>query len=175
MTLLFLTAFMLGIMGGFHCIGMCGPLALSLPYKNNTIVDKVVGATLYNSGRVVSYALLGVVFGVIGQSASLFGFQQLLSVILGVSIILFIIFSKAANRSFLSTMGNTVFSNIRKGIGMLFKQRTNRSLVSIGLLNGLLPCGLVYLAIAGAVSTGSIIKSSLFMASFGLGTFLLCG
>jgi uncharacterized protein len=166
-----ITGFVIGIMGAFHCVGMCGPLALSLPFGNNSIGEKIYGVSIYNLGRIASYTLLGIIFGIIGQSVSLFGWQQMLSIIMGALIIVFMLLSKrTVNSLLLNKIGSSFFNKIRNGMSKMIHKRHRSSLVIIGLLNGLLPCGLVYLAIAGSVATGSIIKSALFMASFGAGT-----
>lgn len=170
MTSLFIAAFIMGCIGSVHCIGMCGPLALSLPVVTNNHTSRFFSTLLYNAGRIFTYAWLGAIFGLVGMSFAFFGYQQWLSVILGITIILFIILPK---NKFVSANNNTLirfFENIRTSLGRLFSKRNYQSVFFIGLLNGLLPCGLVYIAIAGAVSTASVIKSSLFMAAFGLGT-----
>lgn len=166
---LFILAFMMGIAGSFHCVGMCGPLALSLPLSNDNFYAKFTGALLYNLGRVVTYAVFGLLFGIIGKTIALFGFQQYLSIAAGLLIILFIIIPKryaAINTGFAARF----FGNIRTSIGRLFSSKNRSSLFAIGLLNGLLPCGLVYMAIAGAIATGDVGTSIFFMAAFGLGT-----
>lgn len=168
---LFLVAFMMGIAGSFHCVGMCGPLALSLPLPNNSFLAKISGALIYNAGRIVTYAAFGVLFGLIGQTAALFGFQQWLSVVSGALILLGIILPKKYKfQTGGSGFFTKVFSKIRSALGRLFRQQNNGSLFLIGLLNGLLPCGLVYLAAAGAIAAGGVGESALFMAAFGLGT-----
>ncbi|MGF2412772.1 sulfite exporter TauE/SafE family protein [Ferruginibacter sp.] len=167
---LIIAAFAMGLLGSFHCVGMCGPLALSLPINSDSFWSKFSGALLYNAGRIVTYSLFGLVFGAIGKSVALFGYQQWLSVILGVLIIVFVILPKRVS----SFSGNNYvmqfFEKIRAALGQLFFKKNNASLFSIGLLNGLLPCGLVYMAAAGAVATGDIANSVIFMAFFGLGT-----
>ncbi len=170
MTSLFIAAFIMGCIGSVHCLGMCGPLALSLPVVTNNHTSRFFSTLLYNAGRIFTYAWLGAIFGLVGMSFAFFGYQQWLSVILGITIIFFIILPK---NKFASSNNNTLirfFGNIRTSLGRLFSKRNYHSVFFIGLLNGLLPCGLVYIAIAGAVSTASVIKSSLFMAAFGLGT-----
>jgi hypothetical protein len=149
---------------------MCGPLALSLPISNDSSWSKFSGALLYNSGRIVTYSVFGLVFGAIGKSVSLFGYQQWLSVILGVLIIVFIILPKRVSSFSNNNYVMQFFEKIRSSLGQLFFKKNNASLFAIGLLNGLLPCGLVYMAAAGAVATGDIINSVFFMAFFGLGT-----
>lgn len=167
---LIIAAFAMGLLGSFHCVGMCGPLALSLPINSDSFWSKFSGALLYNAGRIVTYSVFGLVFGAIGKSVALFGYQQWLSVILGVLIIVFVILPKRVS----SFSGNNYvmqfFEKIRAALGQLFFKKNNASLFSIGLLNGLLPCGLVYMAAAGAVATGDIANSVIFMAFFGLGT-----
>ena len=165
-----LAAFTMGVLGSFHCVGMCGPLALSLPLNSNSSFAKFYGALLYNSGRIVTYSMFGLLFGAIGRSVALFGFQQWLSVILGALIIVFVIIPKRVTAWQNRNAGSWLFERTRAALGKLFQQRTDASLFLIGLLNGLLPCGLVYMAAAGAVATGDVLNSALFMAFFGLGT-----
>ena len=170
MTQLIFTAFAIGLLGSFHCVGMCGPIALALPLKNDSFWAKFSGALLYNMGRIVTYATFGLVFGTIGKSVSFFGYQQWLSILLGISIIIFVVLP----RRFSSFSHNNIvlkfLEKLRTALGKLFAKDTHFSLFSIGLLNGLLPCGLVYMAAAGAIATGDILKSVVFMSFFGLGT-----
>ena len=167
---LIVAAFTMGLLGSFHCVGMCGPLALSLPLSTNTIWSKFSGAFLYNTGRIITYSVFGFVFGLIGKSASLFGYQQWLSISLGVLIIFFVILPKRISVFSHKNLITVFFEKIRSGLGNLFSRKNYSSLFFIGLLNGLLPCGLVYMAAAAAVATGDIVDSILFMAFFGLGT-----
>ncbi len=159
---------LLGALGSLHCIGMCGPIALSLPVVNTSFVSKYWGALLYNLGRVVTYASLGVVFGLIGRTFVLMGFQQWLSIFLGVLLLLILFIPKRYTTNV--SIFPSVMGSVRGGIGKLFQTKSYSALFSIGLLNGLLPCGLVYMAIAGAIATASVMNSSVFMAAFGLGT-----
>ncbi len=171
MVQLFFVAFTIGIVCSFHCVGMCGPLAMALPLSNNSFVAKLGAAFIYNAGRIVTYAVFGLVFGLIGQTAALFGFQQWLSIGTGALILLFIIMPKKYKmQSSTANYANGFFAGIRTRLGRLFTQKNNASLFVIGLLNGLLPCGLVYMAVAGAIAAGDIVNSVLFMAAFGLGT-----
>lgn len=163
-------AMAMGMLGSFHCVGMCGPLALSLPLSSNSLWAKFSGAFLYNSGRIVTYAAFGVVFGLIGNSVAMFGYQQWLSVIMGIAIIVFVVLPKTAGSFKNNNRVLAFFEKLRAGLGKLFFKKGYSSLFAIGLLNGLLPCGLVYMAAAGAVATGDIKDSVLFMVFFGLGT-----
>ena len=168
---IFLAALTLGMIGSFHCIGMCGPLAFSLPLKNNNDVAKFAGSFIYNLGRIITYSLLGLLFGLAGKSFSIFGFQQMLSVIVGTTILIFIFMPK--KWGFNKETNNIVIrysATIRKALGKLFFNKNYYSLLAIGLLNGLLPCGLIYMAVAAALATADPLKSAFFMAIFGLGT-----
>ena len=163
------TAFILGLMGSFHCVGMCGPIAISLPLRGHTFLQKTLGGLLYNLGRTFTYGVMGAFFGLIGQGFHFLGFQQSISILMGslmiISVILPMIFSKASpvNIEFLT-------GPVRRAIQRLFRVRSYRGLFMIGLLNGLLPCGLVYLAVAGSIGTGNLLQGILFMVLFGLGT-----
>ena len=166
-----IAAFVMGAVGSFHCIGMCGPLALALPLKDDSLFSKFTGALLYNSGRIVTYSLFGLLAGSIGQIFSFFGFQQSLSIIAGSLIVLLVILPKLFPSIIKNkNIGNSFFQKLRQIFGQLFFKKNKSSLFAIGLLNGLLPCGLVYLAIAGATATGNIVNATIFMAAFGAGT-----
>ncbi|MBS1741933.1 MAG: sulfite exporter TauE/SafE family protein [Bacteroidetes bacterium] len=168
---LFVTALVMGAVGALHCVGMCGPIAMSLPVVSNNNFSRFISTLLYNAGRVTTYATLGFIVGLAGSGIGLMGYQQALSIGIGIIILLFIFFP---SKTF--SMNNPVavfFKQCREWLGALFIKKNYRSVFFIGLLNGLLPCGLVYLAMAGAISTASAFKSSLFMAAFGLGTLPL--
>ncbi|MBN8789886.1 MAG: sulfite exporter TauE/SafE family protein [Terrimonas sp.] len=166
-----IAAFTIGVIGSFHCVGMCGPLALSLPLKDNSLYSKFIGTLLYNSGRIVTYSLFGLVMGSIGHSISLLGFQQGLSITAGCIILLLVILPKLFPSIFTGkNIAAVFFEKIRKTFGKLFFKKNQSTLFAIGFLNGLLPCGLVYLALAGATATGDIARSVIFMAAFGAGT-----
>ena len=166
------TALTLGFIGSFHCVGMCGPIALALPLNQSSYLTKVSGVLLYNLGRMFTYALFGGLFGLLGQSLVIAGFQQITSITLGVAILLMVVlpnqfFSKyQLMSSIYSYMGK-----LKQMLSSLFKKSSYPSLFFIGTLNGLLPCGLVYLGIAVAIATGDSLQGSLFMSVFALGTF----
>ena len=164
-----ITAFLLGLMGSFHCIGMCGPIALSLPLRGVNVTQKITGGLLYNLGRATTYAVMGGLFGLIGKSFSMIGFQQWTSVIIGSFMIASVLFPLLFKTPKLI---NTDFFAIplRRAIQQLFKERSSKGLFLIGIGNGLLPCGLVYLAIAGAIGAASLSLGMAFMVLFGLGT-----
>lgn len=170
MTIL-LSALVLGLMGSFHCAGMCGPIAIALPLHGNTILQKIFGGSLYNLGRTITYGIMGALFGMLGQGIHLLGFQQKVSVVMGALMIISVLFPALFRSQY--SLDKSLFSfvgKLKKSIGKLFAVRSFQSLFFIGLLNGLLPCGLVYIAIAGAIGTGSTAEGALYMILFGLGT-----
>jgi sulfite exporter TauE/SafE len=156
-------ALLLGFMGSFHCIGMCGPIALTLPVRHLSGAWKIAGILLYNSGRIVAYMCMGVIFGWLGKQFFLGGLQQWLSISLGVLLLLSVLFQKRV-----SFFPQLVF--VKKILGKLLAQQRFSTLFGIGFFNGFLPCGLVYLGIAGALATGGILHGMLFMGAFGAGT-----
>jgi sulfite exporter TauE/SafE len=163
-------ALLLGFLGSFHCVGMCGPIALALPLNRSTRFTKIIGAVLYNFGRVVTYSLLGLLFGLLGKGFVIADYQQFLSIATG-SIILILLFTGKINNS--KNVFSPLFgfvSKVKEQLRNQFKKSSNTSLFFIGTLNGLLPCGLVYLGVAGAIATGDGLQGSLFMSLFGLGT-----
>lgn len=168
---IWITALVLGLMGSFHCAGMCGPIAIALPLHGNTIPQKIFGGTLYNFGRTITYGLMGLVFGFLGQGLQLIGFQQKVSVIMGAIMIISVFFPALFRNQY--SLEKSMFSfigKLKRNMGRMFAIRSFSSLFFIGLLNGLLPCGLVYMAIAGAIGTGSVPGGGLYMVLFGLGT-----
>jgi sulfite exporter TauE/SafE len=151
----FLIPLALGFLGSFHCVGMCGPIALALPIGRWSTIKKISGILLYNFGRVFTYAIIGLFFGAIGMGFSLAGLQQIISVILGVSIIAIVIMpSSISHRLDSLTQHIPYIPIVKRKIIALFREKTFSSLAIIGMLNGLLPCGFVYMALAGAIATG---------------------
>jgi sulfite exporter TauE/SafE len=150
---------------------MCGPIALSLPAVNKGKNSKFISVFLYNSGRVATYSFFGLLFGLIGRTFALFGYQQWLSISMGAIIIFFLLLPKKNNVFEKTNIVVHFFYKVRTSLGKFLRRRNYKSVFFIGLLNGLLPCGLVYMAVAGAIATASVFKSTLFMAFFGFGTF----
>jgi len=160
------TAFILGLVGSLHCAGMCGPLAIALP-GSPARTRFTAGRLAYNTGRIVTYSFLGLLFGAMGKTLALAGFQRWLSLSLGVMLLAGLFASKRATLA----PWLTRFVNYTKNqMAGLLRQRTLSSTASLGLLNGFLPCGLVYVAAAAAGATGHIALAVAYMAAFGAGT-----
>lgn len=160
-------AFLLGFLGSAHCAAMCGPLALALPATGHTRAAFVAGRAAYNLGRIVTYGLLGALFGLLGRGFAVAGLQRWLSLGVGAAILI----SLLATKNFgLAAAPAKAIGWLKSGLGKLFRQRTVGSLFAIGVLNGLLPCGLVYWACAAATTTGTVAAGVGYMMAFGLGT-----
>jgi len=165
------TAFVIGLLGSFHCIGMCGPIVLALPPGEHGNVAFILGRLLYNAGRVLTYAILGAVFGLLGTGISVAGLQQLASISLGVVILLAVLLPSKSKQVFIDKLQFSLLtSRLKIYFGKLFKKSSQGSLFLIGIVNGFLPCGFVYIGIAGAIATGSLLNGILYMALFGAGT-----
>lgn len=166
-----ITAFITGLVGSLHCLGMCSPIAMALPRSGNTILALLPGRLLYNLGRIITYSAMGAIVGLLGYSMQLTGMQQSLSVVLGVLLLLLALFSlNVEKRFFAIPVVERFMGKIRARLGTYFGNPSPGSLLSIGMLNGLLPCGFVYLALSGAAVQGHVIDSMSYMVFFGLGT-----
>lgn len=165
------TALTIGLVGSLHCIGMCGPIAVALPLGRKGWLDRAVGGLLYNIGRALTYGVLGALFGLLGKGIHMAGVQQWASIIMGVVMIASVLFpflfrGKINIETITSGYATRLISHFRK----MFGKQSKSNLFLIGLLNGLLPCGLVYVAVAGAINTNDVLMGTLFMVVFGLGT-----
>ena len=166
------TAIILGFAGSLHCLGMCAPLLWAAPESPTSKTKWLSNKLAYNFGRAITYTALGAVFGLIGKSLNLIGLQQYLSIGAGVLILLLLLFSGGHIPSnFQVPFIQKVVAKVRSGLGKHLGKNSFRSHLSFGLLNGLLPCGLVYMGLFASVSMGSIEGGALYMFLFGLGTF----
>ena len=167
----FVAGFSVGILGSIHCIGMCGPIALVLPTGERAGARYVIGRVIYNAGRMVTYAALGLAVGFLGRRIALAGFQQTLTIVLGVSVLAGALLPAVGARIAVRWSPlRRVHQWLTTGLGSLLHRRSLASLGLIGVLNGLLPCGLVYFALAGAAATAEELRAALFMVGFGGGT-----
>jgi len=161
------TAFTLGLVGSLHCAGMCGPLALALPPAGAKASTYVFGRIAYNLGRLVTYCALGLVFGLLGKSLSLVGVQRWVSIALGVALLMGLF---ASRKLALWRPVTALVEQLKSRMGSLLRRRSLDALLVLGLLNGLLPCGLVYVACAAATTTGDLFNGALYLLAFGVGT-----
>jgi len=169
-----LSALVLGLLGSLHCMGMCGPIAFMLPVDRSNSFKKVGQIALYHLGRITSYAFIGLIFGLLGKSLYIFGIQQQLSIGIGVLMIVLVIIPMRYTSNFKLTQPlYHLVSKVKSSLGSALKKKTADTFLTIGFLNGFLPCGLVYMAVFGAIAMGTIAESSLYMALFGIGTIPL--
>ena len=164
--------FVMGLMGSFHCIGMCGPLALGVVGLETNSKKKVQSALKYNFGRAISYTAMGALLGLIGKQFSLAGFQQYLSIFCGILILFIFLYPQISKNKF-GLLGNWN-QKIQTLLNAQFtKKQSPLFHFELGLINAWLPCGLVYLALATALASGNFIASCTIMFLFGLGTIPL--
>lgn len=169
-----LSGFIIGLAGSFHCIGMCGPIAMSLPSHSDSRWTFLRGRIIYNSGRIISYSVIGAVFGFFGSRIFLFGAQRSLSIVIGVLILISVIINISGKRysvnyNFLSS----IYTGFKNLFGKYYKKKSSVALLMIGIMNGFLPCGFVYIALSGALLTGEVSSGVIYMILFGLGTIPL--
>ncbi|OXA76053.1 hypothetical protein SAMN05444397_101458 [Flavobacterium aquidurense] len=168
------SAFILGLISSLHCIGMCGPIAMMLPVDHQNEAKKVTQIVTYHLGRLTAYATIGMIFGLLGRGFFLAGLQQNLSIFIGVAMIIAVLIpEKVFSRYNFSKPVYRIISKIKSSLGSQFKNRSYKSLFTIGLLNGFLPCGMVYVALFGAIAMQSAGFGILYMLLFGLGTIPL--
>ena len=165
------SAFVLGIISNLHCIGMCGPIALAIPLNRTSSLTKIGGIIQYNLGRIFTYTVLGFIVGFIGLGIELIGVLQSLSIISGIAIILYAWRKKLFTGKFLPAISsNSLQKFTSKSMGKILKNQHPFKLFLLGMLNGILPCGMVYTALITAIIAGHPTYSALSMIIFGLGT-----
>jgi len=170
---IFIAGIFLGTISSFHCIGMCGPLALALPVGHLSQSRQAIAIMLYQSGRVGTYVCLGLIFSFLGRHIYLAGFQRALSIALGALLLLsaFLYGSfRLPRKGRQPALAQSIFRRLQSLSFRLWQSPHLSRFWWMGMVNGLLPCGMVYLAIAGALSMSRVQDGMLFMFSFGVGT-----
>lgn len=171
---MFFSAFILGLLGSFHCIGMCGPIAMVLPVHTEKPFARCIKICLYHFGRILAYGSIGLIFGLLGKGLFLSGFQQRLSIIIGIFMILYIAIPASFFKKFkFASPFYKIIGKIKSGLGKRLKNKSYISLFIIGFLNGYLPCGMVYMALAGATAMATPTQGFFYMLIYGFGTIPL--
>src|SRR5690554_779346 len=169
-----LSALVLGLMGSFHCVGMCGPIAFMLPVDRTNPAKKLFQVFLYHFGRLMAYGIIGLVFGFLGKGLYVFGLQQKLSIFIGAIMILLVLIPyKTISKYNFSKPIYSILAKVKNQLGKELKKKSPDTFLTIGFLNGFLPCGLVYMALFGSMATASPWLGAFFMVLFGLGTIPL--
>lgn len=168
---LILSAIALGFASGFHCIGMCGPIALSMGLTKKQATNFYLQNLTYQFGRIFTYSLLGAILGIIGEGFEMAGFQQYLTIVAGILLIIMALFS-FGGKDFASKIPflSKFLYSVKLNLGKLLQKADYRSRFSTGVLNGFLPCGMVYMALTASLASGGVWKGASYMALFGLGT-----
>lgn len=170
MNLIALTGLILGLSSNLHCIGMCGPIALAIPVNRKSTLSIIRDSLFYNLGRIATYTIMGLLVGAIGLSVNSLGALQWLSIVAGILLIVF------AWRKYLSRWLPVIHIDFgihtwfSRSMGKLLRSTNPFKLPLLGMLNGLLPCGMVFLALGNAILGGNFLSSALAMFAFGLGT-----
>ena len=169
-----LSALILGLMGSLHCVGMCGPIAFMLPVDQSNNYKKFGQIFIYHFGRLMAYGIIGLIFGLLGKGLSIFGIQQKLSIGIGILMIIIVLIPyKTFNKYNLSKPIYKIISKVKNQLGKELKKKSPDTFLTIGFLNGFLPCGLVYMALFGSIAMGDALQGSLYMMLFGVGTLPL--
>lgn len=166
-----LLAFTLGIMSSFHCVGMCGPIALALPIHGGNKGRQVAGLLAYNLGRVGTYALLGAGIGALSGAVMWVGYLRYLSIAAGALMLLYVLWPARLDSVLkVPAFWQRAVSRLKTSMAQYLRSRKLGGWAALGMLNGLLPCGLVYLALISSIATGSFLNGAAYMFTFGLGT-----
>jgi uncharacterized protein len=161
---------LLGLAGSLHCVGMCGPLSFALPVHHLSAGRKAAALGMYHAGRIFTYAVLGLLFGLAGRKLYLAGMQQTLSVLSGCLMLLFTVQYFVLRQTWQPAFIRKFHIRLQYAMVALLNKNSWTSFISFGAMNALLPCGMVYIAIAGALSTNNVLQGVIFMVGFGLAT-----
>lgn len=164
---------LLGLFSSLHCVGMCGPIALALPVHQFSITKKTLCIIAYHLGRITTYALLGMLFGLLGNGLFIAGLHQNVSIVLGVLLILGVLFFNESQIQSKFYSNSRAYIKFKSYFARFIKKKSLDAFLALGLLNGLLPCAMVYMALFGATATQGALYGALFMLWFGIGTIPL--
>jgi sulfite exporter TauE/SafE len=166
-----IAGFSLGAVSSLHCVGMCGPLALALPVHHLSKTQQLISLFLYQFGRIITYAAFGLIFGLAGRRIYLAGFQQWFSIIMGVTVLVLVVLYWVYKNPLQPSFFKKIFSAVQSYMMKAFRsKKSSAGFLLLGMANGLLPCAMVYVAVAGALTTTQVSYSVVFMAMFGAGT-----
>ncbi len=166
-----IAGFLFGFSSSLHCIGMCGPLTLMIPANGDKRINRIFSFILYHSGRIFVYMLLGTIFSLAGRMIYISGLQQYVSITAG-TVLLIIAIGIIFNLQQLQ-MSLPVF--LTGKIRWLIIRIVNSPIrlqthFLLGAANGILPCGMVYIALVTVLSFSNLLTGIGFMAAFGSGT-----
>ncbi len=162
-------AFFTGLFGSLHCVAMCGPLVMVIPFAHSSLFSLILQRLLYQAGRIAVYSIFGLLAGLLGSGFGMLGLQQSLSLVTGL-ILLIMAGSHFLGRS--NPRLHRLQSRLVAPLVGLMGRYLSRPYGGLfaGALNGILPCGMVYAALAASLNADSVLKGGQFMLFFGLGT-----
>ena len=164
------TALFLGFVGSLHCVVMCGPIALAISGQSS-LSRFLISRLFYNLGRIFTYALIGLLFGLLGELISFGGYQQAFSIGMGFFMIMVALAVSSAIRGKVYQPMYKLAQGLKNLLAKWLRTTKLSGTFLLGVLNGLLPCGLVYAGVAGALATADLANGLIYMLVFGLGTF----
>lgn len=152
-------------------MGMCGPLTLILPFERANPLKKAFQVASYHIGKAMAYVSLGLVFGLLGRGLFIREYQQVFSVVVGSLMILIVLLSLVnVKMNFFTKLIYFLIGKVKYALAQQLRRKGMLSIFFIGFFNGFLPCGLVYMALFGALAQGELSYSVMYMFAFGLGT-----
>lgn len=161
------TALLLGLAGSLHCVFMCSPLAMAVTGNQHALLRK----SLYNGGRILTYGILGAIFTFAGRSINLSGFHFVFTIGVGLTLIMMGVAGLTSIKIPLLTAAMTKFgTQLKTAFSMLLKNKNSVTIFAMGMINGLLPCGLTYLALTYCLTLAGPLDGFNFMLLFGMGT-----
>lgn len=162
----FYTALLTGFVGSTHCVGMCSPLIVLATRAERPLLR----AAVYNAGRVTTYSLLGMLFGTFGVALQISSYQQYTSIAVGLILLCFSLFPSLSGLVASSSAASLAIGYVRTGLGSMLRRGGLLAVLAMGMMNGILPCSLVYFGVAGSFLAGTPTDGAIYMAFFGLGT-----
>lgn len=174
----YVAVFLIGLLGGVHCVGMCGGIvgALTLPLHGGVKTSKWPTLLAYNFGRICTYAATGATVGALGSASLLFNrwlpFQLGLYVLANVMLILLGFYLMGFSRVLapIERLGHRIWAKIQPATKRFLPVKNWRQALPLGMLWGFLPCGLTYTIFSMALVSGSAFKGATMLLVFGLGT-----
>ncbi|GGM83319.1 membrane protein [Dyadobacter beijingensis] len=164
-------AISMGLISSFHCVGMCGPIALALPVHRATRARQIAGVLIYNGGRALTYAMFGILIGTLGASLAWLGLLKYASVGVGLAMLAYVLWPASLDRRLhMPVFWQKTIGRIKQQMTFYLKKTNLSGMLVLGMLNGAVPCGMVYMALLSSGATGSAWGGGAFMALFGLGT-----
>jgi uncharacterized protein len=166
--MIYWTALVMGLAGSLHCVGMCSPLAIAVTSQRPFISNKI----LYNLGRIFTYGLLGAVAATFGSVISLGPFRDIISFAVGGFFLLMGLGGISGVKiPLITSLINRMTAWLKGNFSFWLKKKNRSAIVLLGVLNGLLPCGLTYIAMTYCFILPGIQEGFLFMVAFGFGTW----